>query len=108
MFGNNNLSTVVLTQKIRCAMIPNINKTINVYKKVVFHRNENNRAAKTVNNTSTTAIPCIWIECTPLPGFPNIFLYLHKFIYNTFIYYKCVIVIQSFEFVVIVAHAMDA
>ena len=54
-FGNNTLSTVVRTQKRRCAIIPKRNKTANIIQKGCFIAYEIKTAARIVITTSTIA-----------------------------------------------------
>lgn len=84
--GNNNLSTVVLTQNNLCNIIPDINEMIHERKKDIFVVNDMTNANKNVNMTSTIAILKIRYECGPFPGSPNIFLYLHNDINKHFIF----------------------
>jgi len=79
---------VVLTQKSLCNIIPSINKLKEVIKKIdknaasnliAYLKNTANRKARTiVDKTSTIAMLKILIECTPFPGSPRAFAYLHK------------------------------
>ena len=78
-FGNNNLSTVVRTQKARCNIMPKINIPKIVRGMFHFIKYANNQAPMIVIITSTQAILNKRnFACTPVFGSPNKFLYLHN------------------------------
>jgi len=51
-FGNSHLSTVVLTQRTRCIIIPRIKNTMSVYRKGVRNIRDNMNATITATNIS--------------------------------------------------------
>ena len=75
---NNNLSTVVLTQNILWAIIPNKNNKNNVFAKLVLNVLLIINATIIVATTSTIATSKILYLWEPVFGAPNISLYLHK------------------------------
>ena len=77
---NSNLSTVVLTQNNLCKKMPALNNPTQLHRKSILNAQEIINAPIIVKITSTTAMSNTRYECTPSPGTPNEFLYLHRLI----------------------------
>ena len=78
-YGNNNLSTAVLTEKSRCRNIPDKNKTAKTIHSGHPEYHDIKNPPIIVITTSTIATPKKRYLCAPVPGSPNIPEYLHKF-----------------------------
>ena len=76
--GNNNLSTVLRTQKIRWENIPSKKRPPKVYHTFHLKNHERKNPAIITSATSTIAMLKNLYLCAPVFGFPNMSLYLHK------------------------------
>ena len=80
IYGKISLSTVVLTQNNLCKKMPALNNPTQLHRKSILNAQEIINAPIIVNITSTIAMSNTRYECTPSPGTPREFLYLHRFI----------------------------